>query len=49
MKRKQEGKEPLLGKGKKGGKLKKEYKPKIKMKLDDEDAESDGTDKVQPL
>merc|ERR1711997_1006883 len=38
-KRKREGKEPLPGKGKKGGKLKKEkeYKPKIRMPEDGED------------
>merc|ERR1719323_2514940 len=47
-KRKREGKEPLPGKGKKGGKLKKEekeYKPKIKMNLDDEDDEGGEEDK----
>ena len=50
MKRKLEGKEPLPGKGKKGGKLKKgekEYKSKIDMNRDDEDAEGNVTDKVR--
>ena len=50
-KRKREGKPELPGKGKKGGKLKKEekeYKPKIRMPVDDgSEAEGDGSEKVR--
>merc|ERR1719430_2776919 len=47
--RKREGKEPLPGKGKKGGKPKKEekeYKPKIRLPQEDE-TEGDGSDRVR--
>ena len=49
-KRKRKRKEHVPGKGKKGSKLKKEekeYKPKIGMILDDEDAKGSSTDKVR--
>ena len=48
-KRKREGKEPLPGKGKKGGKPKKEekeYKPKIRVPADDE-FDGDAADKIR--
>ena len=49
-KRERERKEPVPSKGKKGGKLKKEekeYKPKMGMNLDDEDAKGSSTHKVR--
>ena len=48
--RKRKRQEHVPGRGKKGGKLKKEekeYKPKMGMNLDDEDAKGSSTDKVR--